>query len=106
MRYLSAFLMLAPMLATAAQVGVTGKIIRISTGYGGEGIYIAIDAPLTTTCPDSATTWMAPSAAQYKEVVSIAMAAQAQGKSVTLYYDNAQCPTASVPTLMAIALIN
>lgn len=90
--------------AHAGIVGAAGKITRIATGWGGEGFYISIDSTLSTNCPTNTSTYIAVGAVQYKEVVSIAVAAQAQGKQVTLYYDNSTCPQGNVPTLLSIGM--
>ena len=96
-------LCLTTALSSHAAVGpVSGKITRLATAHAGDGMFISINTAYTTTCPGT-TQFIVPIAApQYKEIVALAMAARAQDRTVTIFYDNAACPNGWSPTLIAL----
>ena len=70
-------------------LNITGKIIRIATGWGAEGIYITVDAHLPN-CPDGDKTvfFMPYWASQVKETLSIALLAFSQARIIEAHYPN------------------
>ena len=83
---------------TAAMIGVsiiaptayaesqtTGHLVRIGTGWGGEGLYLTLDQPTTPAC-SSGMLFMPTTAAQYKETYAMALEALSLGLAITVYY--------------------
>jgi len=80
-------------------LSITGKILRISTGEAGEGIYITVDAKLPNCAqgPEQTAFFMPSSASQVRETLSIALLAFSQARLVEMHYPNCnpepQCDT-------------
>lgn len=90
--------------ANAAIVALPGKITRLATGWNGEGIFIALDVPIASPCAgNTQLLYMPITAVQYKEVFAIALAARAQNKVITAYYDSAACIGGYAPTLLGMS---
>ena len=66
-------------------VGTTGMITSIGSGWGGEGIYIALSPAPSPVC--NGRIFMPTSAIQYKENLALAMLALSQGLTITIYYN-------------------
>lgn len=81
-------------IVSANTVSTAGVLNYVGTGIAGEGLYIGINQALSTSCT-SPYVFMATSAPQYKETVSTVLLASAQGKTITLYYDNAAACTSN-----------
>ena len=94
-------------LQTAAQASPTstaGVLTFVGTGLSGEGLYVGINQALSSTCP-STYAFIAITAPQYKETVSTVLLASAQGKAITLYYDNAgSCTSNGNAVLLAVSI--
>lgn len=73
--------------ADANPNSTSGKLTSIQTGWSGEGIYMTMTPAPSPAC--NGRVFMATSAIQYKENLSLAMLAYAQGLSITIYYNTA-----------------
>lgn len=89
--------------ANAAVVSASGKITRIATAHGGEGVHISINATVTSSCPSNTQFIVPISSAVYKDMVAIALASRAQNSTITIFYDNAVCPNGYSPTAIALS---
>lgn len=70
--------------ADANPSSTTGTLTVIQTGWSGEGVYMTITPAPSPAC--NGKLFMPTSAIQYKENLSLAMLAYAQGLTITIYY--------------------
>ena len=66
-------------------VTTTGMITSISSGWGGEGIYLTLSPAPSPAC--NGRIFMPTTAIQYKENLALAMLALSQGLTVTVSYN-------------------
>jgi hypothetical protein len=91
-------------IAAAGPVSTAGILTYVGTGIAGDGLYVGINQALSSSCP-SPYVYIATSALRYKETVSTVLLASAQGKAITLYYDNAAaCTSGGNAVLLAVSI--
>jgi hypothetical protein len=91
-------------IAAASPTSTSGILNYVGTGLAGEGLYVGINQSLSSGCAGPYV-FIATSAPQYKETVSTVLLASAQGKTITLYYDNAAaCTSNGSIVLMAVSI--
>jgi hypothetical protein len=69
-----------------------GKITRIGTGFGQEGLFVTLDMPMHDNgCNSKDTLFMARENKQYQETLSIVLLALAQARPIDVLYDGTTC---------------
>ena len=82
------FGLVAASLAGPPWFATTGKLTRVGTGWGSEGLYLTLDVDtIHNSCVAKNSLFMELDHPQYRETVSIALLTLAQGRPLDVYYD-------------------
>jgi hypothetical protein len=91
---LLALALAAPLVADASATFqfFSGRVQRVASGWGGEGIYVLLDSLVQSTCAtERNSVVMEKSNPGYKENLAILLAAVASKAPVEIWYDRAAC---------------